>query len=228
MSVPSELAPVLEAILRYKQSQLWTSLPGRVEKYSASTQLADIKPLINDQLLTIDGDDQVAEVISLPVIKNVPIMFPRGGPYAISFPLAVGDTVELHFSSRSLDLWKTQGGEVNPVSTRQHDLSDATAQLGLYAQPSKLTSAHASHFVLGHDTDASLQMHIDGSAFLFGASATDPIALSSKVTSLFTGLKNAISGWVPVPNDGGAALKAALAAWLAGSSDVASTRVKAL
>jgi hypothetical protein len=41
-------------------------------------------------------------------------------------------------------------------------------------------------------------------------------------------LKTAINAWAPVPNDGGDALKTALAGWLAGSNDVAATKVAAV
>lgn len=43
-------------------------------------------------------------------------------------------------------------------------------------------------------------------------SAADPVALSSKVAAELGALKTAFSSWVPVPGDGGAALKAILTA----------------
>lgn len=60
------------------------------------------------------------------------------------------------------------------------------------------------------------------------AGNADAVALASKVSTELTALKNAISAWVPVPGDGGAALKVALttlfATWPA---SVASGKVKA-
>lgn len=53
------------------------------------------------------------------------------------------------------------------------------------------------------------------------------VALSNLVSAQLQDLKDAINGWVPVPNDGGAALKTALSSWLASSSAVAATKVKA-
>ncbi len=57
--------------------------------------------------------------------------------------------------------------------------------------------------------------------------AVDFVALASPVEAQLEDLKSAINGWVPVPNDGGAALKTALTAWLASSSVVGSVKVKA-
>ncbi len=56
---------------------------------------------------------------------------------------------------------------------------------------------------------------------------TDSVALASPVESQLDDLKSAINGWTPVANDGGAALKVALTAWLASSSTVAAAKVKA-
>lgn len=59
------------------------------------------------------------------------------------------------------------------------------------------------------------------------AAASKRVALAEDVTARLDALKTAINAWTPVPNDGGAALKLALASWLAGSNAVASTNVYA-
>lgn len=55
----------------------------------------------------------------------------------------------------------------------------------------------------------------------------DFVALGNLVGAQLADLKSAINGWTPVSNDGGAALKVALASWLASSSAVSATKVKA-
>lgn len=55
--------------------------------------------------------------------------------------------------------------------------------------------------------------------------ATKQVALGPSVQARFDALKTAINGWVPVPNDGGAALKTALTTWLGQSNVVNSTNV---
>lgn len=60
------------------------------------------------------------------------------------------------------------------------------------------------------------------------AAAAKHVALAEDVTARLDALAAAINGWVPVPNDGGAALKeVALTAWLAGSNACASDNVYA-
>jgi hypothetical protein len=56
--------------------------------------------------------------------------------------------------------------------------------------------------------------------------STDFAAMAGLVQAQLAGLKSAINGWTPVPNDGGAALKVALTSWLASSSAVACAKVK--
>ncbi len=53
------------------------------------------------------------------------------------------------------------------------------------------------------------------------------VALGNLVAAQLADLKSAINGWTPVPNDGGAALKVALTSWLASSSNVSASKVKA-
>lgn len=63
---------------------------------------------------------------------------------------------------------------------------------------------------------------------LLGSSdATDFVALASLVKDRLDDLKIAFNTWVVAPMDGGAALKANLATWLAASNNVAATKVKA-
>lgn len=60
-------------------------------------------------------------------------------------------------------------------------------------------------------------------------SGSDFIALAAKVKAWFDAFNAAVTGWVVVPQDGGAALKAALATLIAGSpsTNVAASQAKA-
>ena len=49
----------------------------------------------------------------------------------MQFDLVPGDTVLLVFSERSIDKWAQQGGEVDPLDSRLHHLSDPVALPGL-------------------------------------------------------------------------------------------------
>jgi len=105
-------------ILNNKLRETFTALPAKIETYDASKQQASVKPLLNRKLK--DGSELV-----LPVINNVPVIFPRTANSIISLPIATNDTVLLIFSDRSLDEWLSSGNEVFPTDNRMHSLSDA-------------------------------------------------------------------------------------------------------
>ncbi len=101
-----------------------TALPGRIESYDASTGKASVQPLLQEKYA--DGD-----VLTLPVIPNVPLVFPRTAAASITLPVARGDGVLLLFCQRSLDTWLSVGGIAKPDDIRMHSLSDAIAIPGL-------------------------------------------------------------------------------------------------
>lgn len=128
------------------------SIPGRIEKYDASTQLADVQPLVKDSYVDRDGST-VYE--NLPIITNVPVQFPGSSGLRIMFPISVGDTVLLVFADRSIDSWQTQGGISTPTDERRHDLSDAFAIPGFHDNTAPFSGAEDGVITVGSSTGAS-------------------------------------------------------------------------
>jgi hypothetical protein len=101
-----------------------TALPGQIISYDYTTQKAVIQPCLKKSYL--DGTTQ-----EMPILNNVPVIFPRAGEASLTFPVVPGDTCLLLFIERSTDLWKSVGGIVAPNDPRKFDLSDAVAIMGL-------------------------------------------------------------------------------------------------
>ena len=101
-----------------------TALPGQIVSYDYTTQKAVIQPCLKKSYL--DGTTQ-----EMPILNNVPVIFPRAGEASLTFPVVPGDTCLLLFIERSTDLWKSVGGVVAPNDPRKFDLSDAVAIMGL-------------------------------------------------------------------------------------------------
>lgn len=114
--------------LKNHSLNIHTATPGIVQKYDAKKQMADIQPCLKKSVK--NGD--VFEVQSLPVITDVPVIFPRTRLSFIHFPLMVGDSVLLLFTERSLEQWRATGGVVDPKDTRTHDYSDAVCLPGFF------------------------------------------------------------------------------------------------
>lgn len=171
---PTHSTIIDQAVAR-RVSKIRVALPGRVEKYDAATQKANVQPLLLEEHKD-DLGDRVTE--RLPVVTNVPVMFPGAGPWRLTFPIEVGDTVLLVFSSSSLDRWLARGGEVDPEDARHHHISDAVAITGLFDFAHVPSSAPVTAMVLHAE---SLKLGADD--------ANDPVVRKSDLQAFVTEYK---------------------------------------
>lgn len=138
------LSGVLDAVIGQALESIHVALPGRVETYDAAKQKASVQPLIKRTY----EDDLGEHSELLPIITDVPVVFPGSGPYSITWPVAKGDTVMLIVASQSLDRWLVKGGVVDPFV--QAGLNDAIAIPGLrdFAHPVPSTGVSGSAMVI--------------------------------------------------------------------------------
>jgi len=95
-----------------------TGFPGIVVSYDATKQVADIQPALKTSYY--DGS-----IVNLPILPDVPVMFPASKKFHIHWKLEAGDLVWVQISDRSLDNFKANGKVVDPEDSRKFDLSDA-------------------------------------------------------------------------------------------------------
>ncbi len=169
------------------------SLPGTVQRYDAATQLADVKPQIKG---TFEDEDGTVSQHSLPVITNVPVVFPGGGGFRVTFPVRAGDTVLLVFADRSLDAWLSEGHETGPDDMRRHALSDAVCIPGLHPNNAPWAGASETNLTLGKDNGP--QVIVDGSNIHIGSDIGSEPTLKATTyraaeNTYFTGLQTAIA-----------------------------------
>lgn len=185
-------------------SEICVCLPGKIESYDASTQMAKVKPLLKRPLKLADGTDATE---SMGIINNVPVVHPSGGDYFVHFPLKAGDPVTLVIADRSIDRWIESGGEVDPGFTHTHELSDAFAIPGGRNKKNKLNNPSDSKLVIGKDGAASMQITIDGTTIKISDNANDFVALAQKVLTelqkITTYLTTISAVWAsPIPEAG--------------------------
>lgn len=119
------LGAVLLAATEARLDDLWVALPARVETYDAATQRCSAQPVVRQAFQDESGDRQTQR---LPVVTDVPVAWPGGGGFRLTFPLTPGDYVLLLCTSCSLDRWLVGGGaDVDPQDDRRSTLSDAVA-----------------------------------------------------------------------------------------------------
>jgi hypothetical protein len=180
-------AEVLRVAIDARLADVHTAIPARVETYDAAKQRVSVKPLIRRGYLDEDGQRAVE---SLPVINEVPIVFPGAGGFRVTFPVAPGDTVLLVFSEASIDRWLPRGGDVDPADDRRFSLNDAIAIPGLRSFAAPLASAPADVMTAGKDGGPVIEF--DGSEIRAGGSSA--LALAGDLESLRAAIAGAASG----------------------------------
>lgn len=144
----------LKAAMEDSQANLWTALPGIVESFNAEEGTCKIQPTIQAQVRDRLGK---TSWVTMPLLLDVPVIFPQGGAFAVTFPIAQGDEALVVFSSRCIDAWWQQSGIQPQVRLRMHDLSDGFAIVGPLSKPRMLTNIST--------TTAQLRLR-DGSAYI--------------------------------------------------------------
>lgn len=142
----------MQAVQDGRQAQIQTAMPGIITGYDAAAQTCSVQPAIRGRVESPDGT--VASV-DLPLLVDVPVFFPSGGGFTLTFPIAAGDECLVVFASRCIDAWWQSGGVQEALSARMHDLSDAFALPGPRSQARRLAAVSTEHVQLRTDDGAT-------------------------------------------------------------------------
>lgn len=134
-------------------ADLRVACPGIIESFDAVTQTATVNLAIREKI-NIDGN---LEWTDIPVLVDVPVLFPRAGGYAITFPVQAGDECLVIFCDLCIDAHWQSGGIQNQIDKRRHDLSDGMAIITGTSQPNRLGGVSNSTFQIRNN---------EGTAFL--------------------------------------------------------------
>lgn len=126
-------------------SRIWTALPCLVQSVDYQKFTISAQPTIQGKIEDEEGNVQD---VNLPLLVDIPIVFPRAGKWAMTSPVVPGDECLVIFSSRCIDAWWQNGGVQKALETRKLDLSDGIAIFGPYSQP------HAQKHVGGFSSNS--------------------------------------------------------------------------
>lgn len=157
------------AALYGRQATIWTSMPGIIESFDAGSITATVQISISGVRTNTDGS---TTAIELPLLVDVPVFFPAGGGYTLTFPVEKGDECLVSFAARAIDAWWQSGGIQPPVSARMHDLSDGFAFVGFRSQRRILSDISGSATQLRSD---------DGTTFVEVTSGTVRLKAPAKI-----------------------------------------------
>lgn len=110
---------ILETMFRTR-----CSIPCIVQSYNPEQNTVECQPAIREKLIS---EDATVSYSQIPLLLNVPVVFPGGSFFHLKFPIKQGDECLVVFSDLSIDNFWLNGNVQNPVESRRHDLSDGIA-----------------------------------------------------------------------------------------------------
>lgn len=123
------------------------SMPGIIQSYNTNTQTATVQLAIRERV-NIHGNQ---EWMDIPLLVDVPVLFPRAGGYSITFPVHQGDECLVIFADCCYDAFWQSGGVQNQIDRRRHDLSDGLAIITGISQPNRLAGVSADSLQIRND-----------------------------------------------------------------------------
>ena len=99
-------------------------IPCIVQSYNEGNNTVECQPAIRERIINEDGTIQY---VQLPLLVNVPVVFPGSSDFELKFALKQNDECLVLFSDLSIDNFWEKGSLQNPVEVRRHDLSDGIA-----------------------------------------------------------------------------------------------------
>lgn len=171
--MPEDISDTIQNVFEAMASDINTTLPGTIVAYDASTNRATVRLSMPKRLA--DGRE-----LEPPNVVSVPMVWPTSGGATMTMPVAVGDGVMLHFSSRSLDGW-LNGQPSSPDDPRMFDISDAIAVPGLSARRAPV---HSTNMVISFGA-AKISITPFGEIILEGSKITikSPVESTSTITA---------------------------------------------
>lgn len=128
-------------------------MPGMIQSFDAGALTASVQLVIQGR--TTDKDGKSTNV-NLPLLVDVPVVFPHAGGYSLTFPVKSGDECLVVFMSRCMDAWWQDGGIQPALDRRMHDLSDGMAILGPWSQKKKIANVSTTAAQLRSDDGGTL------------------------------------------------------------------------
>jgi hypothetical protein len=194
----------MRLMLEGNQVGLWTAIPGIVQSVNFAAMTCVVQPAI--QAVISDQNGNLSPV-NLPQLLDVPIIFPGGGGFQITLPLASGDEVLVVFASRCIDAWWQSGGIQQAMEARMHDLSDGFAIPCPRSQPNVLPNISSSSVQIRNKAGTAyielteggvINLKSTGGVNIFGASTGTNITGDLEVEGTIDAVEEITGSGIPL------------------------------
>jgi hypothetical protein len=140
----NDFSEMLRGSMENALFDLHVACPGIIQSFDPDAKTVTVQPAIR---AAVDGRQT-----ALPLLVDVPVVFPSGGGYTLTFPVKPLDDCLVVFGDSCIDAWWQSGGLQDPVEYRQHDLSDAFAILMPLNQTHNVTAINTENVQLRNDS----------------------------------------------------------------------------
>ena len=183
--IPQDHGEIQRILMESFQTTIWTALPSIITLFNDKSITVECIPTVQGMITSQDGSRSFK---TMPKLVDVPVCFPRGGGYTLSFPIVPGDECLVIFSSRCIDSWFASGGYAPPTDHRMHDLSDGFAIVGPFSQKTKISNISTTTAQLRSD-DGTVFVELDKTGGIARVKAPVQVIIDAPVTT-FTGVVN--------------------------------------
>lgn len=162
MSLSQEFhSPDLTTTLRKHKEEILRSINchqvGKIVEFDAAKQTAkvqiQVKRIVWNKQVARPNDAAPNEPViqSYPMLIGVPVFVYTGGGSYVTMPVKAGDTCLVHFGDRDIDLWFENGAELEPNTSRVHDINDGFAVVGYRNMLNKIGAYDTDNVVIRSD-----------------------------------------------------------------------------
>jgi hypothetical protein len=183
---PNTMTDAIRNSVLYQLMNIHTAFPGSIVDYDYTTQKASIQPVIDKKYT--DGTTQ-----PMPILNNVPVIFPSSGGAGITMPVKPGDTCLVVCCERSIDDWLATGTQGPPFDPRKLDLSDGVAIMGLYPFTETSTADNNTDLLVSY-SGSSIRIKENGDILIktsskvaIGTATTEVLDVISQLMTLLQG-----------------------------------------
>jgi len=191
------LAQVIDELISYKISKINVQLPGKVTKYDADNQRANVL-IMTKEYNELDGDDSDTNQYILP---DVPVEFLAGGDDAfIKVPVNEGTLGAISFYNIDIGSYLAGSGRAPVNSTgndRRFDLSDCSFRPGL--RPfARAVSAQGNDAIEIKHGDMAVNVYGDGTIEIKNSAGNELVTIVSAIASILSGTNTDIATYMSV------------------------------
>lgn len=154
----------LQRLIDSSIAEIHTTTIGVIESFDPKTQTVAVQPAIK-KVIAVEGQTTITYTSDkYPLLVNVPVIFPGGGDWFLTFPIKKGDECLIFSMERSTDNWRINGGLQDPSNyKRKLSFKDAIVMVGLNSKATSLpTFNDAEPEIRNRDGDLKLTMTADG------------------------------------------------------------------